>query len=75
MSPIKQKELTEVEKTENGATKGSMGEIVDAKTNNFLIRRRKEREREAGIADRVAELLRKHKEKSGEGEEGGGRVR
>ncbi len=74
MSPIKQKELTEVEKTESGATKGSTGEVVDALTNNLLIKRRKQRERESNLTDRVAEILRKHREGQ-EGESGGGRVK
>ncbi len=75
MSPIKQKDLSDAEKTESGATRGSTGEVVDALVNNILIRRRKEKERELGLKERVAEILRKHREKHSESEEGGGRVR
>lgn len=41
--PIKQKELTDVPKTESGATIGSTGEVVDALVNRLLIKRDKER--------------------------------
>ena len=39
---VKQKDLTDVKKTENGASVGSTGEVVDALTNNFLIKKQRE---------------------------------
>ena len=41
--PIKQKELTDVPKTDSGATIGSTGEVVDARVNRLLILKEKER--------------------------------
>jgi len=43
MSPIKQTTLTDVKKTDSGATVGSTGEVVDARVNRLLIQKEKER--------------------------------
>ena len=40
---LKQPSLTEVPKTESGATIGSTGEVVDARVNRLLIQKEKER--------------------------------
>lgn len=54
---LKQPTLTDVPKTESGATIGSTGELVDARVNRLLIQ--KERERLIRLAKEEVEAARR----------------